>query len=150
MYKYYYYLFLLIGGFKMEMKTYDIAEDLKIGLTIEEKMEFIKNYIPNKVEGFNDLYIFLKLIMEEGKYIQIVEPTECEVLYKGKDFDKAYEYATCCEEVFVEVYQTTKKYLGRLHVYHEEWKYRNESIKDASGDYLVKLVKKFDKLFMEE
>lgn len=132
------------------MQTNEMTEDLKIGLTIEEKMEFIKNYIPNKVEGFNDLYIFLKLIMEEGKYIQIVEPTECEVLYKGKDFDKAYEYATCCEEVFVEVYQTTKKYLGRLHVYHEEWRYRNESIKDASGDYLVKLVKKFDKLFMEE
>ena len=93
------------------MQTNEMTEDLKIGLTIEEKMEFIKNYIPNKVEGFNDLYIFLKLIMEEGKYIQIVEPTECEVLYKGKDFDKAYEYATCCEEVFVEVYQTTKKYL---------------------------------------
>ena len=29
------------------MQTNEMTEDLKIGLTIEEKMEFIKNYIPN-------------------------------------------------------------------------------------------------------
>ena len=37
----------------------------------------------------------LEQFCKDGKYIKVVEVSEAEVLFKGKDFDKAWEYATC-------------------------------------------------------
>ena len=87
----------------------------------------------------NVAWLAVKQFTKDKKYLKVIEPTESEVLYKGKDLDKVWEYATCTDEVYVEVYETTKKFLGFMHVLHENG-YDHENVKNYSGDYVFKMV----------
>ena len=89
--------------------------------------------------NMNVAWLAVKQFTKDKKYLQVIEPTESEVLYKGKDLDKVWEYATCTDEVYIEVYETTKKFLGFMHVLHEKG-YDHENVKDYSGDYVFNIV----------
>tara|TARA_R110001583_G_scaffold122451_1_gene273716 strand:- start:256 stop:564 length:309 start_codon:yes stop_codon:yes gene_type:complete len=87
----------------------------------------------------------LEQFCKDGKYIKVVEVSEAEVLFKGKDFDKAWEYATCVDEVFLEIHESAKKFIGFVHVLHEAG-YEEDTVKDYSGNYVEGVIDNLYKL----
>ena len=83
----------------------------------------------------------LKRMIVDKKYIQIVDTKEYKSIYKGKDFEKAWVCAAPENEFFIEVYETTKKYLGYLFIKNVVGD--GENIYDFHGDYVVTVVDRF-------
>jgi len=71
----------------------------------------------------------LKQFIDDGHYIQVVEEVDYLPVYKGKDFGKAWKAVKEYKSVSVEVYKTTKVYIGNMFI-------KDEKIFEYTGSYL--------------
>jgi hypothetical protein len=77
----------------------------------------------------------IKKITDDGYYIQVIEGTDFLPVYKGKDFDKAWKAIKKYWSVSVEVYRTTKVYVGYVFI-------EDEKMFNYSGDYVESVFEK--------
>ena len=71
----------------------------------------------------------VKQFIDDGHYIQVIEEVDYLPVYKGKDFNKAWKAVKEYKSVSVEVYKTTKVYLGNMFI-------KNGKIFEYTGSYL--------------
>ena len=77
----------------------------------------------------------LKQFIDDEHYIQVIEEVDFLPVYKGKDFDKAWKAIKEYFSVSVEVYKTTKIYIGYVFI-------EDEKMFNYSGDYVESVFEK--------
>ena len=75
----------------------------------------------------------VKKIIDDGHYIQVIEGVDFLPVYKGKDFDKAWKAIKEYFSVSVEVYKTTKIYIGYVFI-------EDEKTFNYSGNLLLNIL----------